>query len=200
VKYDLKNSLQDLRFVLTEASNSVNRVRLTVLRGKESCRPGCNACCKRLVRITIGHAILIYERLEKDGSWEKVRAECEKVRPIMGDVTSLSYFRMNIECPLLSEGKCSVYDLRPAQCSTHLVTSDPELCNPWTTESGEYEVVDMEAIRNRAEEKIDAKFTSQGVLGHRLPIATALLFAARVRRFHMATSDQLVKILNEEFR
>lgn len=200
MEYDLKNSLQELRFILTEATTSVNRVRLNVLRGKESCRPGCNACCKRLVRITIGHAILIHERLEKNGEWDTVRVECEKIRPILGDVSALSYFRMNIECPLLKDGQCSVYDLRPAQCSTHLVTSDPKLCDPWTTEAGDYEVVDMDAIRSRTEEKIDEKFSARGILGHRLPIPTALLFAARVRRFSMATSNQLIRILNEEFR
>lgn len=107
---------------------------------------------------------------------------------------------MNIECPLLKNSKCSVYDIRPISCSTHFVTSDPRLCDPWSAETGSYIPYDFDDIREQAENKINSMFRSSGLLGVKLPIASALLFAEYSRTVKARTVEQLWEVLNEEFR
>lgn len=200
MEFDLKHTLQELQFVLSGVSSDVNRKRLTVLRGKESCRSNCSGCCRRLVHITVGHAILIHARLEKSGDWENVRESCLTLVPLLKNSSPISWFRMNIPCPLLTGDQCSIYDIRPPSCSTHLVSSDAKLCDPWTAESGNYTPIDMNSEREAAEERIDRVFSSRGILGRRLPIPSALLFADRVRRVRHATPEMLHRIFVEEFR
>lgn len=200
MEVDLKNYLSELAFELSKTSAESNRKRLTVLKGKESCQPGCSSCCKRLVYITIGQAILIHERIRKDGDWESVKKKCEELKPLLKNVSSVSWYRMNIECPLLVDNLCSVYSIRPTACSTHFVMSDPELCDPWSPKAGSYDLRDFDDLRKQTESKIDSMFNANGVLGVRLPIVTALLFAEYVKTVRTGTPEQLWSILSEEFR
>lgn len=40
------------------------------------------------------------------------------------------WFNWQIPCPLLKDGKCELYKLRPTNCACHAVVSDPAACGP----------------------------------------------------------------------
>lgn len=42
----------------------------------------------------------------------------------------MAYFGLDLPCPLLADGVCSIRDDRPLACREYLVTSDPAHCAP----------------------------------------------------------------------
>lgn len=55
------------------------------------------------------------------------KAKEQLVRPY-NDKIAIAYRAANIPCPLLVDGKCSVYDRRPVGCRSHFALSHPENC------------------------------------------------------------------------
>jgi Fe-S-cluster containining protein len=49
---------------------------------------------------------------------------------IIDDLTEYAYSRLNIPCPFLREGVCSIYEVRPLVCAGLIATTPPERCNP----------------------------------------------------------------------
>lgn len=107
------------------------------------CRAGCFGCCKEPVYAEKREVELIADRIRATPEPERSRVEeALKVavhklthsppgkRLMKEDMPNAYDFRaMNIWCPLLKDGKCSVYDIRPSSCRMHIAMSNPEKCH-----------------------------------------------------------------------
>jgi len=122
--------------------------QLPVLGGKVSCAKGCNACCNQLVPISAAEAFMLHdyvsalpESKQEDVLRRFIAGEeaCEELgldEATLGDLSSdqerrmllVAYHRMEIACPFLEGGACSIYRTRPAVCREYLVTSPAENC------------------------------------------------------------------------
>lgn len=130
---------------------SVNHI---IQSGKSvSCKSGCAACCRQLVRVTESEAYLLYELIEtmpkkrRNAIWERfdeaidILEELELIMPLedINDMTieenrelDEKYFNLKIPCPFLEKETCSIYHNRPLACREYLVTSPAENCsNPF---------------------------------------------------------------------
>jgi Fe-S-cluster containining protein len=96
-----------------------------VMKRHSCCREGCSWCCRMAVGITSLDAELI--------------AKHTGIQPktVVMDVNGLFKDRdeqikkyMNVPCPFLRNGRCSIYEARPSACRTHFnVSKFPEVCN-----------------------------------------------------------------------
>jgi Fe-S-cluster containining protein len=95
------------------------------------CKVGCAWCCHQLVVVTNfadGRAILkaAKERMSK----RELKAFKRLVRKQAKQISALTHEEAELRqwpCPLLKEGKCSVYDVRPVACRT-VFSSDSNCC------------------------------------------------------------------------
>jgi Fe-S-cluster containining protein len=119
-----------------------------------SCRSGCHACCYQLVVVSPMEACAIAAYVETHpdlaeavadrlGAWQARVSEEETLSRMLeqfeadgGCVTSeqgglleQEYWKAQIPCPFLEEGRCAVYPVRPFACREHYVLSDPATCS-----------------------------------------------------------------------
>ncbi len=105
-----------------------------------SCHPGCCACCKHHILVTVVEARALAEYIREEFSAEQVRRLEKRTR------RWLSWDRLRLQpsasapsplaaeagghpaCPLLIDGICSVYPMRPVTCRTHFVSTHPRYC------------------------------------------------------------------------
>jgi Fe-S-cluster containining protein len=125
---------------------------------KASCRKGCAACCCHWVEdINSFEAEIIAEYLKKhhprkvgrivtrcrnDGKVfrslnqiveSKLAAACSDPSAAALDPVDLllaSFYRLRNPCPLLAEGLCLAYPVRPLTCRMYVSFSAPERCDP----------------------------------------------------------------------
>ncbi|MGD2062071.1 MAG: YkgJ family cysteine cluster protein [Nitrospirota bacterium] len=129
-----------------------------------SCRKGCDACCRYLVRLSLPEVLHLRRVLEalpeprRAEAWARFAAAREKLaeEDLLHDLeTGLArgendpghdhrvetlarrYLALRIPCPflVLEEGCCGIYPDRPAPCRQHLVSSPAELCRDPFTEN-----------------------------------------------------------------
>lgn len=105
-----------------------------------SCRPGCCHCCRYhiLTNIAEAQALAQYVRRELSaGQIDELRLrtrqwhEWDNSRPgrpaaIVDGQTDLSSYEHC--CPMVVNGTCSVYPVRPVVCRAHFVSSPPGFC------------------------------------------------------------------------
>jgi Fe-S-cluster containining protein len=122
-----------------------------------SCTKGCSVCCCHWVEdVKSFEAEILIEYLRKNHDRripriiEKCRSDnnrFERLSAIVNqklaaikstlrqkiDVTDLllaSFYQLRIECPLLDNGNCMIYRVRPMTCRMYVSFSDPAQCNP----------------------------------------------------------------------
>ena len=117
-----------------------------------ACGPGCGACCRQLVPISVSEAYqlndlveampepkrsLVRQRFEAasgkihEAQLHERLLEAKDMTPDQRVELALEYFSLGIACPLLEEESCSIHPDRPVVCREYLVTSDPKYCaNP----------------------------------------------------------------------
>ncbi|MBI3260714.1 MAG: YkgJ family cysteine cluster protein [Ignavibacteriae bacterium] len=118
-----------------------------------TCKSGCAACCRQLVRITESESYLLYELIEtmpkkrRNAIWQRfddaieILEELGLIEPLE-DINDMSseenqdldekYFNLKIPCPFLEKETCSIYHNRPLACREYLVTSSADNCsNPF---------------------------------------------------------------------
>jgi Fe-S-cluster containining protein len=184
-----------------EVAQKSERRKLNIIKEPVSCKAGCNSCCSRLITITMAEAVVIHEYLVQNKKWSKVREKSIELFKLSHDTDPIAWFKMNISCPILDEkGLCSAYSIRPVVCSTHFVTSDPDLCSPWSSKSGSYKSVDMGDLYIEFQEKISSKIDSYGIFNLRLPLPTALLLAERIQVQSNLDFQQTMNMLFNELR
>jgi hypothetical protein len=123
-----------------------------------SCSKGCNHCCSQHISASLQECeAIVYwlnqnpnhrnSFLKKYPTWREAVRKHQEVYDRMG-VTSRrvienpndkgaleesykageEYFRLNIACPFLSDGSCSIYPVRPLVCAGHVVVSPTDDC------------------------------------------------------------------------
>ncbi|MBM3267240.1 MAG: hypothetical protein FJZ01_06295 [Candidatus Sericytochromatia bacterium] len=97
------------------------------------CGPGCDACCHYPVQASLAECFVIYRQLPP-GAMDRVHAYrdaflaryAERGEP--RDDEEAALLGWGLPCPLLVDGRCSVYDCRPIACRACHSFSDPALC------------------------------------------------------------------------
>jgi len=87
-----------------------------------ACREGCSLCCWLRVDVFAHEVFLLARYLGSHFSAEEIselmtrlEAHSERVLPL----TPFEHATQNVPCPLLREGRCSVYAARPHSCRRH---------------------------------------------------------------------------------
>ena len=86
--------------------------------GALACAAGCDACCHRKVACTIPEAFGIAAWLSEkpEAEQQRVRAACRSLHEETGGLDDLARIRTGRACPMLVEGDCSAYEIRPISC------------------------------------------------------------------------------------
>jgi len=139
------HSMTDLaKAYLREIDDALERAQgaLTTRGIALTCRPGCSACCSLPVNATYPEAVLAAAYIREHFSPVEMRELLEKAESWMDwSGRELSEYAQGADlasfcsiygpgCPLLSDGRCSIYPVRPMGCRVHCSTSDPSLCGP----------------------------------------------------------------------
>ena len=116
-----------------------------------SCRAGCSACCSQAVPVTpaeVRSVVAAVGRLPDDRRSDVARRvaavngylteagvsaatfTAAAADPDARRVVARRYFGLDLPCPLLFDGVCSVRADRPLACRQYLVSSDPVHCSP----------------------------------------------------------------------
>lgn len=181
IKIKLPQVLEPVRIALigTAVQSSVLQMKS---KEKITCKVACTGCCSRHTQISIAEAIIIYEHLRVKKEWHDVRKQAKDQAKIARNIEPLSWFKLNIKCSILNlETKlCRAYMVRPAVCSTHFVSSDPDLCDPWSHKSGKFITVDMNNLYFKFKNRLENSIDGFGVFGMHFPIPSALLIAEKI--------------------
>jgi Fe-S-cluster containining protein len=81
------------------------------------CRAGCHHCCYQWVCCTIPEAIFCYEGLKARRAPSEIAKLREELDAYIVELKARQG-RLQIACPLLSDGMCSAYEHRPLACRT----------------------------------------------------------------------------------
>lgn len=98
--------------VFGRAQQTIDEV--TANAPKLGCKDGCAYCCYQSVEVTIPEAILVAAHLG-DPADPRRTTVLETARALKG-LSEAERRRTGRPCPLLADGKCSVYDDRPLMC------------------------------------------------------------------------------------
>lgn len=89
---------------------------------------GCNHCCKMAVCVSSDEAILLLKTARR----KKIKIDKEYLK-LQSDFKNSNWHKLGkdyMPCVFLGDdGKCMVYDQRPAACRAHFSVSDPDLCD-----------------------------------------------------------------------
>lgn len=87
------------------------------IRSRIACAKGCSHCCHANVEVTIVEAIAVAERVATDQALsDAILATAPKV----DGMPPWMRYDLRIPCPLLRDGACSIYDVRPRVCRAHV--------------------------------------------------------------------------------
>jgi Fe-S-cluster containining protein len=115
------------------------------------CKKGCSQCCQQLVPISIPEVFYLnsfvqslpINRQNRIGVKLTAVLNCvetagifdQRTGPINYRSIDRAYFDLNLSCPFLENGCCSIYKHRPFACREYNVNSDPQNCvNPYQNE------------------------------------------------------------------
>lgn len=139
------------------------------------CKPGCSWCCHQLIVVTHeadGEAILAAARQRmSDGEFEAFE---HKLRYQADEISQLPYSvaeERRWPCPLLKDGQCSVYDVRPVACRS--VFSPDNGCCKAMLDANSYTEL-PEEYRDLAEDITEVAMRIQLTVNNRRPIDGAV--------------------------
>jgi Fe-S-cluster containining protein len=84
------------------------------------CHSGCSHCCQlRVVAFSHELVSIYYYLVSRVKSVDLVRIKERLINQflLIKDLTTDEHFTRNIECPMLINGRCSVYPVRPISCA-----------------------------------------------------------------------------------
>lgn len=195
----MSSALGTARIAVSDAAERSSMRRLTMYSDSVPCRSGCDGCCSRLTRVTVAEAILMYEHLLQDGTWSGVRAAAVEQAPEANKASPVSWYKMNIKCPALRDGRCAAYPVRPIACSTHFVQSEPSACDPWSANVGAFRTLDFRDIAMEETTRLIDSLEPYGVLQIELAIPVALLLAERISVQSGLSLEQTISLFFNEF-
>jgi len=115
VEQAFKNSLQRHDTQLTNASDNSTL----------ACKAGCSWCCHFSIDIRPIEAFNIVEFMGKNFSTDRIdqiRNELIANVQVLKHLDDVQRMQLNIKCPFLVEGRCSVYPVRPQTCRNYHAT------------------------------------------------------------------------------
>lgn len=191
--------LHQVKLAMVDASSKAAVRRLSVLQSP--CKTGCSACCSRLIYVSLAEAIVIQDYLVEQNRWEAVREKAEAQLPYLENTQPVTWFQMNQACPVLDPATrlCQAYAVRPTPCSVHFVTSDPSLCDPWSTAKGVYQPTPFLDLHEEFATKLSGVVDANGIFAVRLPMPSALLLAEKVQQMKSSTEEELTAFIRSEF-
>ncbi|HVJ55043.1 MAG TPA: YkgJ family cysteine cluster protein [Aliidongia sp.] len=85
-----------------------------------ACAQGCDACCHQRIACTVPEAIGIALGLSarSDEEIAGVAGRAREVHEKSATLDPLARIRTGLPCPLLQDGACSIYEMRPLACRT----------------------------------------------------------------------------------
>jgi len=131
----LANNIKDMpgRDRVAAVHQAVNAYMDSQLKNvKISCRAGCAWCCHSPVQATEDEVDILLEEAGRQG----VEVDVDRLLLQADKGRELDWWQNtapeNSKCVFLGpDNSCQVYEKRPAACRTHVVTSNPDLCQPW---------------------------------------------------------------------
>lgn len=132
---------------LYELVDEMSRTELNRLYVQEgvvpACKPGCFQCCGQHIPINIVEAESLTNHIKKEFSQDQIEElrirtrqwhEYDRMRPAelqkkLHDERIPAHTHQY--CPMLVDGVCSAYAMRPVICRMHFVISDPTACRPF---------------------------------------------------------------------
>lgn len=106
-----------------------------------TCKRGCSCCCRYPIATNIAEAHTLAHYIKRELSAEQIGAlemrtrqwhqwDCSRPGrdPSVAMPESAESLQYEPCCPLLVDGACSVYPVRPLVCRTHFVSSNPRSC------------------------------------------------------------------------
>lgn len=94
--------------------------------GTLACRAGCTWCCHFSVDVRAVEVFGILDFVERTFTTEeksRVYTEIRVNSTELKNLDELDRMRRNIKCPFLSEGRCTIYAVRPQTCRNYHATS-----------------------------------------------------------------------------
>jgi hypothetical protein len=96
------------------------------------CGRGCSACCHILTAVLPFEVFFIAERVINQWDAERRAALIERLEPIAA-IEPVAAARWGLACALLVDHECSVYDIRPAVCASHMSADRAACGSPMST-------------------------------------------------------------------
>lgn len=94
--------------------------------GTLACRSGCTWCCHFSVDVRAVEVFGIVDFVEQTFTPEdkaRVYAEIRANSAALGNLDEFERMRRNVKCPFLSQGRCTIYPVRPQTCRNYHATS-----------------------------------------------------------------------------
>lgn len=158
---------------LAQAASKIARtvgreVSATEQRLGAECQKGCCYCCNRLVRVSNVEAALIGHHIWTEWSLEDRAALAEKAELYEHATRFARANRLETiraACPFLTDGLCSIYEVRPWYCRGQAST-DVCACKAWFVESAEGQqpcIEDSESLAYAAGEGLIVAASESGL-------------------------------------
>lgn len=96
-------------------------------RDKVACFKGCSWCCYYRVVARTHEIIAIYTYINTElteSISSNIREEILATAKMVENMSDAKHIETNIKCPMLQNGRCSIYDVRPIKCAGYYSTSD----------------------------------------------------------------------------
>ncbi|UCD52048.1 MAG: hypothetical protein JSW27_05295 [Phycisphaerales bacterium] len=106
-----------------------------------TCKRGCCHCCRYHIVTNIAEAHTLAQYIKREFSAEQIDELRRRTQqwhawdnsrpgrhPLPSAARPIDLLRNSPYCPLLVDGACSVYPVRPVPCRTHFVRSGPRFC------------------------------------------------------------------------
>jgi Fe-S-cluster containining protein len=94
--------------------------------GTLACRAGCTWCCYFTVDVRAAEVFRILDFIERSFTPEETARVYAEVRANSSSLRKLDQgerVTRNVKCPLLNEGRCTVYEARPQSCRNYHATN-----------------------------------------------------------------------------
>lgn len=94
--------------------------------GTLACRAGCTWCCHFSVDVRAVEVFGILDFVERTFTAEekaRVYAEIHANSAALDNLDEIERMRRNVKCPFLSQGRCTIYPVRPQTCRNYHATS-----------------------------------------------------------------------------
>jgi Fe-S-cluster containining protein len=104
---------------MNAASQWIDSLLAQAPEGALACRAGCNHCCHQSVGVTPPEVLTIFTHLSDHRSEPELLALTERVLAADRATRGLSSEQRqspSLPCPMLEEGRCSIYAVRPLSC------------------------------------------------------------------------------------